>query len=155
NRQKETMQIDLNFPVEGDVIPTDHAYLLYSALSHVVPQFHDANAKIRFSPINGDRGGKGLVHLIGCSRLRVRLPADPITLVLPLAGRPLELGEHRVALRLPTVIPLVAAPTLVSKIVVFKNSQTPERFLGTVRWKLDAVGVGGEFGIPLIQREGR
>lgn len=146
------MQIEVGFPVEGDSITTDHAYLLYSALSHVVGQFHDANAKIRFAPINGDRGEKGMIRLIRCSRLRVRLPADQIAVVLPLAGRTLELGAHRVTLRPPTVIPLVAAPTLVAKIVLFKNARTPEEFLATARWKLDEIGVGGEPGIPLIQR---
>jgi CRISPR-associated protein Cas6 len=145
------MHIELAFPVVGDSIPTDHGYILYAALSNVVPEFHNPNANIRFSPINGDRGEKGTIRLFSGSRLLVRLPADQIPVVLPLAGRTLELGTNRVALRPPMVVPMVPAPTLAAKLVLFKNAETPEKFLSTTRWKLDEIGVVGEPGIPLIQ----
>ncbi len=144
------MQIEVAFPVGGESIPTDHAYLLYSALTQCVRSFHDETAPIRFSPINGDRGEKGTSRLVGSSRLRVRLPAEQIAVILPLAGRTLELGEHSIMLRPPVVVPIVPAPTLVAKLVTFKNSKTPERFLAVARQKLDEIGVAGEPGIPLI-----
>ena len=146
------MQIEVAFPVAGELIPTDHAYLLYSALTRCVRSFHDETAHVRFSPINGDRGEKGMIRLINCSRLRVRLPAEQIAVILPLTGRTLELGEHSISLRPPVVIPIVPAPMLIAKIVTFKNSKMPERFLAVARQKLDEIGVGGEPGIPLIQR---
>jgi CRISPR-associated protein Cas6 len=144
------MQIELAFPVLGEVILTDHAYLLYSSLSHCVREFHDEAANVRFAPINGDRGPKGTIRLFDCSRLRVRLTADQIAVVLPLAGRTLELGPHRIMLRSPVVVPLVPAPTLAAKVVTFKNARSPNDFLTTARRKLDEIGVAGEPGIPLI-----
>src|SRR5262249_39454231 len=96
------MPVDVWFPVKGQTLPTDHCYLLYSALSHVVPAFHKGTVRLRFSSINGERGGKGLIQLVEHSRLRLRLPAEQIGLVLPLAGRPLPVGDHRIHLGIPT-----------------------------------------------------
>jgi len=150
--EQSTMQIEVAFPVLGELIPTDHAYMLYSALTRSVRTFHDETAHVRFSPINGDRGEKGTIRIISCSRLRVRLPPEQIAVILPLAGRTLKLGEHSVTLRPPTVIPIVPVSMLVAKIVTFKNSKMPERFLAVARQKLDEMDVAGEPGIPLIQQ---
>jgi CRISPR-associated protein Cas6 len=146
------MQIEAMFPVRGELIPADHAYLLYSALSRCVREFHDETANVRFAPINGPRGGAGTVRLGGRSFLHVRLPAERIALVLPLAGQTLELGAHRVTLRPPTVLPIVPAPTLAARVVTYKNATDPEQFLATTRWKLDEIGIAGEPGIPVIER---
>jgi CRISPR-associated protein Cas6 len=147
------MQIEVAFPIEGESIPADHAYLLYSALTRFVGAFHDEMAPIRFAPVNGERGDKGMTRLTISSRLRVRLPAEQIAVILPLAGRTLEVGEHSITLRPPVVVPLVPAPTLIARFVTFKNSKTPERFLAVARQKLDEISIAGEPGIPLV-REG-
>src|SRR5262245_13576095 len=111
------MQVDVCFPVKGEMLPTDHCYLLYSALSHAVPAFHDGAIRLRFSSVNGERGGKGLIQVVEHSRLRLRLPAEQIALVLPLAGRPLPVGDHSIRLGIPTVAPLNPVPTLRAKII--------------------------------------
>jgi CRISPR-associated protein Cas6 len=146
------MQIEVMFPVRGELIPTDHAYLLYAALSHCVREFHDKAANVRFAPLSGKRAGKGAIRIDDSARLRVRLPADQIAVVLALAGRTLELGGHRLTLRPPTVVPLVPAPALVAKLVTFKHSMDPESFVTAARRELDEKGIGGEPGIPLIQQ---
>ena len=115
------MQIEVAFPVGGESIPTDHAYLLYSALTQCVCSFHDETALIRFAPINGDRGEKGTSRLVSSSRLRVRLPAEQIAVVLPLTGRTLELDEHSITLRPPVVVPIVPASVIVAKLVTFRR----------------------------------
>jgi CRISPR-associated protein Cas6 len=124
---------------------------LYAALSHVVGTFHAADSGLRFAPIPGEKGGRGLIQLCGWSRLRVRLPAEQIGTVLPLAGQTLEVGEHRIRLGVPTVTPLHPAPLLTAKIVTFKNATDPDRFLDLTRRRLDEMGVAGEPGILLIQ----
>jgi CRISPR-associated protein Cas6 len=149
--ENSTMQIEVAFPVTGELIPTDHAYLLYSALTRCVHTFHDAKGHVRFAPINGDRGEKGKIRIMSRSRLRVRLPAEQISVILPLAGRILEIGEHSIILRPPVVVPIVPTSILLAKIVTFKNSKTPERFLAVARQRLDEIDVAGEPGIPLIQ----
>jgi CRISPR-associated endonuclease/helicase Cas3 len=147
------MMLDTVFLVRGDLLPAEHHYPLLGALSDVVPEFHVERAELRFAPINGDRGGKGIIRLTDRSRLRVRLPVDRIALVLPLAGRTIRIGDHRVTLGTPTVVPLTPAPTIAARTVTFKNSTEPEQFLTVARRKLDELGVAGEPGIPLI-REG-
>jgi CRISPR-associated protein Cas6 len=146
------MQIEVAFPVQGESIPTDHSYLLYAALTQQVPLFHHETGYVRFAPINGDCGEKGMIRLIGCSRLRIRLPADKIAVVLPLTGGTITVGQSRISLRPPVVVPIIPAPTLTAKFVTFKNSQTPQRFLEVARKKLDEIGILGEPGIPLIQQ---
>jgi CRISPR-associated protein Cas6 len=150
--EQSTMQIEVAFPVRGELIPTDHAYPLYSVLSHCVREFHNGDAGIRFAPINGARGEKGTIRLFPGSRLCVRLAADQVAAVLPLAGKEFEIGGHRILLGTPTIAQLIPAPTLVAKVVTFKNSTEPNRFLTVVRQKLDEIGVVGEPGIPLIQQ---
>jgi CRISPR-associated endonuclease/helicase Cas3 len=147
------MMLDVAFPVRGDRLAAEHHYPLLGALCDVVPEFHVEGAEIRFAPINGERGERGTIRLSPRSRLRVRVPTDRIVLVLPLAGRTLHVGDHRVTLGTPTVAPLAPAPTLAARTVTFKNSTDPEQFLTVARRKLDELGVSGQPGIPLI-REG-
>jgi CRISPR-associated protein Cas6 len=145
------MYIDLCFPVGGGPLPTDHAYLLFAALSRLHRHFHEPGGP-RFAPINGDRGERGHIRLFGRSRLRVRLPADQIADLLPLAGRSLDVGGHTVRLGAPTVTPLELAPTLAARLVTFKHADGPDRFLAVAREKLAELGIAGEPGIPLVQK---
>src|SRR5260370_23556797 len=145
------MQIEAAFPVRAELIPTDHAYLLYAALSHCIRAFHDEAANVRLAPLSGKRAAERTIRIDQTTRLRVRLPADQIAVVLPLAGRTLELGAHRLTLHPPTVLPLAPVPTLVAKLVTFKHSMDPVCFLTVARRELDAKGIGGEPGIPVIQ----
>lgn len=147
------MYLDLLFPVRGNELPTDHAYLLYSALSHAIKNFHAPTSQLRFAAIPGQKGGKGTIRLFERSRLRVRLPSEQIELILPLSGQPLQVGEHPIQLGTPVVVPLTLATTLVAKIVTFKHSLEASRFITTARQKLDEIGIAAEPGIPLI-REG-
>jgi CRISPR-associated protein Cas6 len=142
--------VDLLFSVLGDTLPTDHAYLLYAALSRRVPRFHDPAGGVRFAQINGQRGGKGQLVLFEKSRLRLRLPTGAISDVLPVAGKSLEIGEHRIRLGVPHVVALTSAASLVARIVTFKHATSPERFLEKARQELDTLGIKGEASIPRI-----
>ncbi len=144
------MQIEAAFPVQGDQLPADSHYLLYGALSRRVPAFHQPDEPLRFGPIGGAIGGKGLIRLTPTSRLRVRLPADQVALVLPLAGQTLQVGDHVLHLGFPTIRPLLPAATLAARVVTFKNAQTPERFLSVARARLQLLEIGAEPGIPLF-----
>jgi CRISPR-associated protein Cas6 len=147
------MMLDAAFRVRGELLAAEHHHLLLGALSDLVPEFHVDGAELRFAPITGERGGKGTIHLSERSRLRVRLPVDRVVLILPLAGQAIRIGAHRVTLGTPTVMPLTPAPTLAARMVTFKNSTEPEKFLAVARRKLEELGIAGEPGIPLI-REG-
>ena len=143
------MFLELVFPALGKALPTDHAYALYATLSGVVPTFHDKDSPLRFAPITGRATPDGLLHLTERSCLRVRLPDDLVHMALPLAGRRLRFGDAFIRLAVPSVRMLVAAPSLIARLVVFKNADTPKQFLRTARVKLAELGVTGEPQLPL------
>ena len=143
------MSLDLVFPALGKTLPTDHAYALYAALSRVVPKFHDKDSPLRFAPITGRATPDGFLHITEHSCLRVRLPNDAVPVALPLAGKRLTIGDVFVRLGVPSVSLLVAAPTLIARLVTFKNADTPEQFLTTTRAKLSDLSVTGEPRLPL------
>ena len=127
------MIIDLVFPVRGQTLPIDHAYLLFAALSHAIPEFHREDGGLRFSPINGEPVHPGVMRLFQptpvrkefCSRLRVRSASEQIGTVLPLAGKTLRVGDHTLSLGVPTVEQLTPAASLQAQIVLFKDFPKP------------------------------
>lgn len=150
------MHIDVSFPVYGDTLPGEHFYLLFAGVSRVIQEFHKNEGSLRFAPINGSRSQRGLIHISPHSRLRVRLPAEQVAAVLPLAGRSVSVGQsHLIRLGNPTVFQLVPASMLAAKMVTFKNASGPEPFLALVRQRLEEMGIAGEAGIPLVEKGSR
>jgi CRISPR-associated endonuclease/helicase Cas3 len=141
--------IELVFPVFGNTVATDHAYSLYAALSGVVSRFHDEHSPFRFAPITGIATPDGRLHIAWHSRLRVRLPDDVVRVALPLAGKRLALGDSTVRLGVPSLRALIAAPSLIARMVTFKNAETPGEFLTTARAKLVDLGVSGRPQLPV------
>ncbi len=143
------MTVDLVFPTAGTNLPTDHAYLLYSALSHITPQFHSTDSPLRFASITGVATTDGRLQLGSHSCLRVRLPQEVIKVALPLAGKKLVIGDSTIRLGVPAVRTLVPAPAVVARMVTFKNADSSEQFLTTARAKLAEMGIKGEPQLPI------
>ena len=143
------MTLELVFPVTGTALPTDHCYLLYAALSGVVPRFHKADTPLRFAPVTGVGAADGRLQVTEHSVLRVRLPDDAVRVALPLAGKKLSVGEAGVRLGVPAVRTLEPAASLYARLCTFKNADTPEKFLATARAKLAELGVAGEPQLPV------
>jgi CRISPR-associated protein Cas6 len=141
--------LELVFPVFGTTLPTDHAYLLYGALSAIVPKFHDEDSRFRFAPITGIGIRDGHLQIADHSSLRVRLPDIDVRLALLLAGKRLALGRSAVRLGVPSLRTLVGAPSLIARLVTFKNADAPERFLTIARVKLTEGGVSGQPKFPI------
>jgi CRISPR-associated protein Cas6 len=144
--------VDVIFPASGELIPADHGYTLYTALTRVVPEFHRDGFPLSFAWINGLHADKGVIRLFERSSLRCRVPAEQIAALLPLTGETLQVAEHPVRLGIPRVAPLSASPSLVAKMVTFKHAMQPEHFLGTAREKLRLLNISdeAEVGIPLV-----
>lgn len=145
------MTVDLLFTTHGGAVPTDHGYPLYAALSRVVPAFHEADAGVRFAPLTGVVGERGRLRLTERSHLRVRLPADAIPKVLPLAGQAVDVAGTTVRLGPPSVLALRPAATLQARLVTFKHCDEPERFLATAKAKLAELEVAGGLVIRVIE----
>lgn len=164
------MHVDLIFRVLGSTIPRDHGYGLYAAISRAVEAIHGAR-DIAIFPIRATPDGRAELLLNERSQLRIRVPAERLPLLLPLAGRVLALNGHKIRLGVPRVEALVPAATLSSPLVLIKLANenappsatvdgaattaggivTPDAFLAAARKKLDAMGIGGEACIQQIR----
>jgi hypothetical protein len=162
--------IELHFPVLGAEIPADHGYALYGAMSRLVPRIHTHEMTLRIGPIRGSYIGNGKLRLEPRgSRLHIRLQPDDLPVVLPLAGKSLDLDGHAVRLGVPQVSALVPATTLFARTVVIKASspktdpavkasrdrektkryQEPGEFLAAIRREFERQSIGAEADLPL------
>lgn len=118
--------LDLCFPVLATTVPRDHGYALYGALCRAVPSAHNAEW-LAVHPLSGGSVGENRLALRDGAVLILRLPAECIPEVLPLAGRTLEIGSARLLLGAPNVLALVPASSLDARLVVIKLTDAPRR----------------------------
>src|SRR4051812_23931424 len=78
--------IDLSFELEGDRIPLDYGYALFSALTRVVPRLH-GDLRVGVHPIRGVRQEPRVLTLVTASRLRLRLPPRTLSRTSAWPGR--------------------------------------------------------------------
>src|SRR5580704_347629 len=86
------MNVELCFPIVGHEVPLDHGYLLYCAISRVLPWVHEADW-LQILTLPGLQVSQRAVSLEGGSRLRMRAPTDRLTQLLPLAGKRIKIFE--------------------------------------------------------------
>jgi CRISPR-associated protein Cas6 len=140
--------VNISFPIQGQQLPADHGYLVYSAISRAFPALHSVDW-LGIELISGFPYVQGVIALSdrGAS-LRLRIPADHYRDVLPLAGKRLDIGGHQVRLGLPVARPLEPAPSLYARVVTIKKFTEAETFIEAVRRKLDSFGVKGRVELP-------
>ncbi|UFP97188.1 type I-MYXAN CRISPR-associated protein Cas6/Cmx6 [Gloeobacter morelensis] len=113
--------VDVVFPLAGSTLPSDHNYLLFSTLSKLLPEVHEAKW-LSIAGVSGcKKGANHTIVLTDNSRLVLRLPLARLGEVYPLVGQRLQVGEHSVVSGPPVVQPLTPAPTLYARMVVIKN----------------------------------
>lgn len=135
--------VELHFPFTGATLPSDHGYALYSAISRLIPEAHEADW-LAIETIPGTARGDGITQLDREASLKIRLPQDRVPLLLKLAGKRLELDGHAIRLGAPQIFLLKPSPQLYARIVTIKGFTEPEPFLDAVCRKLDEMGVTGE-----------
>jgi CRISPR-associated endonuclease/helicase Cas3 len=126
--------------VVGRTLPADHGYALYSALCGAVPELHEARWW-GLHTVRGKRDGQGAILIGRHARLGLRLPANRITQVLPLAGETIEVGGHPLRLHAPLVSPLVSHCALSARAVTVKGYMEPEPFAEVVAQQLGQRGI--------------
>jgi CRISPR-associated endonuclease/helicase Cas3 len=136
--KEPSVHVDLWFPVTGRTLPSDHGYALYSALCRLVPTLHAAE-NWGLHTLRGEPLAPGIISLSRSPRLGLRLPSERIPLVLPLAGRTLEVRGHVLVLSSPTVITLAPHVALSARIVTIKPFLDPESFTAGLRRQLTAL----------------
>jgi CRISPR-associated endonuclease/helicase Cas3 len=150
---------DYLFPLFGASIPVDHGYLLYSAVSCLLPGIHltetaaaDSSnpwTRVAIHPIGGSLIGNRSLRIDAASRLVVRAPHELTPQLLALAGKPLRLGAATLRLGTPSPRGLLPRTILKSRLVVIKGFQEPNSFLEAAKRQLDALGIGAKPAIPL------
>lgn len=134
------MHVDLIIPVMGDTLPVDHSYKLFSALSRLAPKLHEQE-DIGIFPINGTLIGGRRLRINRNSHLGIRLSSDALPIAYQLAGKTLDLDDGSIRLQIPVVHLIQPAPSLYSRLVVFKGHMEPEAFLQCAGEKLTAMAI--------------
>ncbi|MHC5538770.1 type I-MYXAN CRISPR-associated protein Cas6/Cmx6 [Singulisphaera rosea] len=133
--------IDLGFKLEGQTIPLDHGYSLFSALCRIVPHLH-GDKRIGIHPIRGVFAEAGRLKLTEQSLLRIRLPSDEIAPYLALAGSEIDVDGHTLRIGIPRAETLVPAATLASRLVTFRGALTPPQLESSLQREFSRLQIG-------------
>ena len=131
---------ELRYPLVGKLLPADHGYRLYGAMSRIVPIIHEQTGW-RMATIGGTPNGQREVILTPNSRLRIRTSWEQIPLFLQLVQKLLKVEQHSLVLEPPEIHPICPAQTLKARLVVIKGFQEPESFIGAVKYHLQKLGI--------------
>src|SRR3972149_9082944 len=135
--------VDLAFRLTGSKVPVDHGYALYSAISGLVPEIHEAKG-IGVHPIRGIYSGNGELMLRDSSRLVVRMESEQIGQFLKLAGKKLEIRTYSLRVGVPEVRVLCPKASVHSRLVTIKGFMEPKAFLEAAIRQLEKIGVKAE-----------
>lgn len=141
--------VDVSFPVQGNSLPLDHGYALYSAVSRVLgPASHGANG-IGIHPIRGRRVEPDRLQLGEMSALCIRTQVDAIPELLKLAGQSVQVAGDMIRLGAPKTYALTPAATLGAHLVTIKGFREPELFLEAALRQMEFLGITGQARIPI------
>lgn len=143
---QQEAKVDLCFQVIGKHIPVDHGYALYSAISRILPVFHeDETAGLKL--IRGRYIGDGLLDISPSSELILRLPLSRIADYIPLAGKRLSLDRTHLMVGVPRTRALITLARLHAHLVTTRNGADQERFEAEISRQMDRLGVRGSFNV--------
>ncbi|MBQ6620619.1 MAG: type I-MYXAN CRISPR-associated protein Cas6/Cmx6 [Thermoguttaceae bacterium] len=147
------MKLDVCFTLSprGTTIPADHGYAVFSAISRILPEWHEKE-DLGILPICGVQTGNRQMFITEVSRLSVRIDADRIAEILPLAGKRLGLGRNYLQVGVPTVHPLTSASSLRSRLVTIKGFPQETEFREAVRRQLNLLQIAPETEIVIGKR---
>jgi CRISPR-associated protein Cas6 len=133
--------VDIAFRIRGAALPLDHGYVLFAALARCLERFR-TETRWGVHPVLGARKGPGVLALTPQSRLKIRLPANDIVRLLPLAGAELDVDGNRINVDVPEILPVKPAAALKSRFVTVKGFVDPEPFTLALRRQLAAMDLG-------------
>jgi len=143
--------VDVQFRITGKLIPVDHGYHLFSAVSELIPELHEYDeAGLHY--ISGQLAGNRCLSITDRSFLTIRLPSEQISIFLPLAGKTLRLGEYDVHIGVPQTIALIPSARLYSRLVVIKGFMEPELFLEAAQRQLQKLEIKGKPSLVLQEQ---
>jgi CRISPR-associated protein Cas6 len=132
--------VDLAFRLNGNKVPVDHGYALYSAISRILPEIHESK-NIGVHPIRGTYSGNGELLLRDSSRLIIRLESERIGDFLKLAGKKLEIDNYSFRVGVPEVRVLLPRVAVYSRLATIKGFMKADTFLEAAKRQLEKIGV--------------
>ena len=155
------MFVDVAFGISGGSsrhIPADHGYLLYGAVTSVVPALHGSSGDgpaYAIHPIRGQKQHGRELELLPESHLTIRISHEHVRLLLPLAGKTVRLGATSLRIGVPAVHSLVPAPILQTHLAIIKGFVEPVGFLESVKRQLAAAAIDATAQLLAHSTEGR
>lgn len=147
--KKDSKTIELHFPVQGKLLPSDHGYQLFSAICEIVPKAHEAEW-LGIHTLKGRKDDRGSISISRHSKLRLRMPLDKVAELYSLAGSNLEIGGCQIKLGVPEIHLLRPSSNLRSRFVTIKLKGSEgkfaeaESFIEGVRKQVSDLGVKAE-----------
>jgi len=139
-------KVDLCFQVSGRILPVDHGYALYSALSGVLPFMHeDQDVGLRL--IRGRYIGDGILDISPTSELVIRLPVASLPQYINLAGKTLEMFGQTLEVGIPQSRSLIPAVALAARLVTTRNGQDQARFEAEMKSQMERLHVSGRMSV--------
>ena len=136
-------KVDLCFSVTGRNIPVDHGFDLYSAISRIIPDFHEAEC-IGIKLIRGRYIGDGLLDIHPNSWLTIRLRTSVLPGYINLAGKTVTIKDHNIQIGVPQTRSIVAGSSLYAHLVTTRNCQDQQRFENEISRQMAELKVNGE-----------
>lgn len=130
--------VDVAFRITGESVPVDHGYGLFAGISKVFQPMHE-DVDWGVHPIWGEQSLPGHLRLSRDSRVKIRIPADQIATLLPLAGKAIDVRGKTVRLGVPEVHVLQPSSSLRARYVTIKGYEEPDVFGEAVGRQLDAI----------------
>ena len=131
---------EIRYPLIGKLLPADHGYRLYAAMSRIAPIIHEQTGW-RMATIGGTPNGQREIILTPSSQLGIRASCEQIPLFLQLVQKLLKVEHHSLVLEPPEIHPICPARTLKARLIVIKGFQEPEPFIGAVKYHLKKLGI--------------
>lgn len=137
-------KLDLCFQLMGKLVPVDHGFALYGAMSKTLPDLH-RDESVGVKPIRGRYIGDGMLDISPHTELVIRLPAASIAQYINLAGKRLEILGNSLNIGVPMTKALIPAVALYAHQVTTKNGHDQNRFEEEISRQLAAMNVKGKF----------
>lgn len=135
--------VDVLFPVKGRVLPWDHSYALFGALSRVQPLIHQDHFEVGVFPINGRSLKNRRLELTNRSQLRLRVPSILIPELMCFIGTTLDMDGHQATLGNPKIEPIKCTSRLFSPWVTLKDAVDHDTFRERVLEEMERNEING------------
>lgn len=142
----QNVKVDLCFRTMGALLPVDHGFALYGALTSVLPFVHEDDG-LGLKLIRGRYVGEGMLDISPYSELVLRISAERIGAFLSLAGKTLNVRGSRLSVGVPITRSIIPAAVLHSPLITTRNGHDQARFETELHHQMDRLGTHGRLSI--------